>query len=112
MVERGTGAQVTAIDAGLAQDRIFTPVFANKDLLINLARRVLRYAIMLLVEQHQRVKRVTKEAPLLPCTKTFTGPTALPCSHRIAKILQSQSSIQLAEVHPFWRITDDATPCR
>ena len=112
MVEKSIVAQVNAIDAGLAQDRIFTPVFANRGLFINLVRRVSRYAITLLVEQHQRVKRVTKDAPLLPCTNTFTGTMGLPCSHRIAKILQSQSSIQLAEVHPFWRITDDATPYR
>lgn len=112
MVERSIVAQVNAIDAGLAQDRISTPVFANKDLFTNLIRRVSRYAITRLVEQYQRVKRVTKEAPLLPCTNTFTGTMGLPCSHRMVKILQSQAHIQLAEVHPFWRITDHGTPYR
>ena len=110
MVEKSITAQVNAINTGLAQDRIFTPVFANKDLSVNLIRRVSRHAITLLVEQYQRVKRVTKEAPLLPCTNTFTGAMGLPCSHRILEILKNKTTIELAEVHPFWRITDHSTP--
>jgi hypothetical protein len=112
LVEKSVEGQLNAITAALARDRIFIPVFPSKTLFANLIRRVSRHAIILLVQQHDKVKRATQTAPLVQCTNVFSRTMGLPCSHRISDILESKSAIELEEIHPFWRIEETPLPYR
>ena len=112
LVEKSVETQLNALSAALANDRVFIPVFPSKALFANIIRRVSRHAIVLLVKQHDKVKRATGRAPLKPCTNVFSTTMGLPCSHRISDILELKSAIEIEEIHPFWRIEESPTPYR
>lgn len=104
LLERRIEMQLNDIHTELARARIFTPVFPCKNLFASIIRKTSRYAISLLVKQHEKVRRATDQAPMAPCTNLFSMTMGLPCAHRIAELVNSGCLIYLEEIHPFWRM--------
>ncbi|CAG8766511.1 15174_t:CDS:2, partial [Cetraspora pellucida] len=54
-------------------------------------------------EQYRRLKCVTIEDPLLPCTKSFSSTMGLPCAHKI-QLLENNQGLILLDFHEHWWI--------
>ena len=76
-----------------------------------------RYAIELLVDQHQKMlgevvsglpQRCRFAKPLPPCTNTFRRQFGLPCAHDPLELYDRgvEVLVDTREIHPFWHLEE------
>ena len=102
-ISQALQTQHAALEYDFRRDQIERPVVSLHQLYTNIVTRTSRYSIRLISEQVTKARRATKIAPLPPCTYTLTRTMGLPCAHRISSLLESNKTIPLTDIHPFWR---------
>ena len=80
------------------------------DPLKDVVRKVSAHALTSLYNQYMKARHATAESPLPDCSGAFRKTMGLPCSHDIVLHLQSQTSIQVSEIHSQWHLKDRLTP--
>ena len=87
-------------DSGLRQLR----KYIGKKWLRDLPLKITIKALKLVSEQGKiaTAALANEEGANRPCRDVFTHQYGLPCSHRIAKVIEDGSSLALEEIHARW----------